>query len=270
MLVTSDRMGDKFTKSNFLKISQEGLEFQLKSLYPLHVQGDAARINLLFLNHDRNFSTFLTIRYLVEHERVADVYTLSRSLFESITSMGLLTKSLILNDLYRYQNYQFIEIYKIYSHLEKLGLARLSGIASSEIALVKAKRDEYVRKYGGNLSTWTGKSLEENVRLLDGHFPPTCNEEHFYEYLYCQVYRKGSTSTHSSFLGLRRGVEIEQLTVPGSFVAHRFKVNEADLIFSCFHSLLVFLSSVRFMGHALQKAETEDYFHKIARYTISQ
>jgi hypothetical protein len=268
--VTSDKMGDKFTKSNFLKISQEVLEFQLKSLYPLHVQGDPARINLLFLNHDRNFSTFLTVRYLVEHERVTDIYTLSRSLFESIVSMGLLTKSLVSNDLYRYQNYQFIEIYKTYSHLEKLGLAHLSGIASSEIALVKAKRDEYVMRYGNNLSTWTGKSLEQNVKLLDENFPPTCNEEHLHEYLYCQVYRKGSSSTHSSFLGLKKGVKIEQVTIPGSFVAHGFKSDEAHLVFSCFHSLLVFLSSVRFMGHALQKAETEDYFHKIARYIISE
>jgi len=111
--VTSDKMDDQFTKSNFLKISQEVLEFQLKSLYPLHVQRDPARINLLFLNHDRNFSTFLTVRYLVEHERVTDIYTLSRSLFESIVSMGLLTKSLVSNDLYRYQNYQFVEIYKL-------------------------------------------------------------------------------------------------------------------------------------------------------------
>ena len=263
-------MDDKFTKSNFLKISQEVLDFQLSALYPIHVQNEYHRANLIFLNHDKNVSTFLTIRYLVEHERVADIYALSRAMFESVVAMGLLAKSMISDDLNRYQNYQFVETYKCYSHLEKLGLAKLSGISSSEIPMLKTKRDEYLSKYGKNVSTWTGKSLEENVKLLDKTFSPTCNEEHFYEYLYCQVYRKGSPATHSSFAGLAKGVEIEEVSLPGSLAARRFKVNEPHLIFSCFHSVVVFLSSVRFMGCALQKVEVGQYFHRVARYIIAQ
>ena len=263
-------MNEKFTKSNFLKISQEVLNFQLSALYPILVQNGHHRASLIFLNHDRNFSTFLTVRYLVEHERVADIYALSRVMFDSIVSMGLLTKSLIPNDLERYQNYQFVESYKYYSHLEKLGLANLSGISSSDVLMLKTKRNEYLSKYGKNLSTWTGKSLEENVKLLDNNFPRTCNEQHFYEYLYCQVYRKGSPATHSSFAGLGKGVETEEFIIPGSSTGHRFKTNEPHLIFSCFHSLLVFLSSIRFMGHSLQKVGAEEYFHNIAEYIISE
>lgn len=263
-------MDYKFTKSNFLKISQEALDFQLKSLYPLYVHSDLERINLIFLNHDRNFSTFLSIMYLVEHQRVADVYTLSRSLYESIITMGLLAKEMVFDELDRFQNYQFIEIYKSYSHLKKLGLERLSGVKPSEVEFVKTKREEYIRKYGKQLATWTGKSLEENVKMVDNNYPPTCNEDHFYEYLYCQVYRRGSPSTHSSFAGLSKGIDIEEVAIPGSVTAHRFKTNEDQLIFSCFHSLLVFLSSVRFLGYALEKEETEQYFHKIARYVIAE
>ena len=263
-------MSDKFTKSNFLQISQEALDFQLSALYPLPVKNDYSRSSLIFLNHDRNFSTFLTVRYSVEHERVADVYALSRVMFESAVSMGLLAKSIIPNDLDRYYDYQFVEAYKYYFHLEKLGLANLSGISSSEIPMLKAKRDEYLSKYGKAVSTWTGKSLEENVKLLDSNFSQTCNEEHFYEYLYCQVYRKGSPATHSSFAGLAKGVEMEEVGLPGFLTGQRFKVNEPHLIFSCFHSLLVFLSSVRFMGHALKRVETEQYFHRVARYIIAE
>jgi hypothetical protein len=263
-------MNEKFTKSNFLKISQEVLNFQLSALYPILVQNGYHRASLIFLNHDRNFSTFLTVRYLVEHERVADIYALSRVMFDSIVSMGLLTKSLIPNDLDRYQNHQFVESYKYYSHLEKLGLANLSGISSSDVLMLKAKRNEYLSKYGKNVSTWTGKSLEENVKLLDNNFPRTCNEQHFYEYLYCQVYRKGSPATHSSFAGLGKGVETEEFIIPGSLTGHRFKTNEPHLIFSCFHSLLVFLSSIRFMGHSLQKVEAEQYFQNVAEYIISE
>ena len=242
----------------------------MSALYPINVQNDYHRFSLIFLNHDRNFSTFLTIRHLVEHERVADIYALSRAMFESIVSMGLLSKAIITDDLNRYNNYQFVETYKFYSHLEKLGFAKLSGISSSEVSLLKTKKDEFLSKYGKNILTWTGKSLEENVRLLDKWYSPTCNEKHFYEYLYCQVYRRGSPASHSSFSGLAKGVVIEKVDLPGALTGHRFKANEPHLIFSCFHSLLVFLSSIRFMGHALQKVEVEQYFHKVARYIVAE
>ena len=116
------KMDDKFTKSNFLRVGKEVLDFQMRNLYPVQLQGEQNRINLILLNHDRNFSTFLTIMDLVKHERVADIYTLSRSMFESIISMGLLAKSIVADDLNRYQEYQFTEIHKTYTHLVRLGL----------------------------------------------------------------------------------------------------------------------------------------------------
>lgn len=262
-------MEDKFTRLNFMQISQEVLDFQLKALYPVKVNKDPTRVNLVFLNHDRNFSAFLTIRYLVEHERVADIYSLSRSIFESIISMGLLSKHLIKEDIERYQDFQYIEIYKTYSHLKQLGLERLSGVSSSKVDFLSGKRNEYLRKWGRSTSTWTGKSLEQNVKLVDEAYAPTCNEKHFYEYLYCQVYRKGSQAAHSSFAGLAKGVDIDKLTIHGATI-QRFKANENHLIFSCFHSLLVFLSSVRFLGYLTDKKETEDYFRRIASYIISE
>ncbi len=262
-------MVDKFTKHNFMKMSQEALDFQLKALYPVRAIEDVTRVNLVFLNHDRNFSTFLTIMYLAEHERVADIYSLSRSMFESIISMGLLSKNLIKEDVERYQEFQYIEICKTHNHLKQLGLEHLGGVSASDIDCLYSKRNEYLRKWGRSTLTWTGKSLEQNVRLVDKTYPSTCNEKRFYEYLYCQVYRKGSQATHSSFGGLAKGVEAEQVTIQGVPIL-RFKANEAHLIFSCFHSLLGFLSSVRFLGYLMDKKETEDYFQKIASYVISE
>lgn len=133
-------MDDKFTKSNFLRVGKEVLDFQMRNLYPVQVQGKPNRINLIFLNHDRNFSTFLTIMDLVKHERVADTYTLSRSMFESIISMGLLEKSIVADDLNRYQEYQFTEIHKTYTHLARLGFQQLSGVNPSDANLVKQRR----------------------------------------------------------------------------------------------------------------------------------
>lgn len=263
-------MKDKFTKSNFGKVSQDALDFQLTSIYPVEVGKDDRRNLLVFLNHDRNFSTFLTIRHLVEHGRVADIYALSRAMFESVVSMGLLVASAIPDDLRRYETYQFVEEYKAYSHLEKIGLGYLSGVAPSQIAVLKQNRDQYIQNYGKNVATWTGNSLEQNVRLLDSSYPPTCNEPHFYEYLYCQVYRRGSPSAHSSFGGLAKGVRAQRVDNPGSFVVNQFEVNEPQLIFSSFHSFIVFLSSVRFMGQAIGKPAAEEYFHKLSRYVIAE
>ena len=96
---------DKFTTSNFMRVSQEVLDF-LKALDPVGVRGDPIMGNLVFLNHHRNSSTFLSIRYLVERQRVADIYSLSRSMFESVISMGLLSKHLIPEDIERYQDFQ--------------------------------------------------------------------------------------------------------------------------------------------------------------------
>lgn len=262
-------MDNKFTSANFMRVSGEALNFQLENLYPVHIRNDPERINLLFLNHDRNFSTFLTIRYLVEHQRVADIYVLSRSMFESIVSMGILAKSLVADDIIRYQEFQYLEIYKTYEHLKKLGMENLSGVLDSDVQTVINRRTSYMSKWGSKASSWTGKSLEDNVKMVDKSYSPTCNESHFYEYLYCQVYRKGSQSTHSSFAGLSKGVKVETITVPGA-IANRFTCNEEHLIFSCFHSVLVFLSSVRFLGVAIGKTDCETYFQKMARYIISE
>ena len=261
---------NKFTKSNFIKLTDDVLKFQLSAIYPVKIKNEPERVNLVFLNHDRNFSTFLTIKYLVEQGRVADIYTLSRTMFESIISMGLLANKIIKNDLERYQTYQFTEIFKTHSHLKKLGLEKTIGLTQKEFEFVQQKRDQYISKFGRKLSSWTGESLEGNVKLIDTLVPPTCNEKHFYEYLYCQVYRKGSQSAHSSFAGISKGVEVEKAAVPGLFFAQRLKPNESHLIFSCFHSLIVFLSSVRFLGYLLKKKETEEYFHKISKHIISE
>lgn len=253
-----------------MKVSGEVLDFQLKVLYPVNASKDPTRVNLVFLNHDRNYSTFLTIRYLVEHERVADIYTLSRSMFESVVSMGLLAKNLFADDIERYQEFQYVEVHKTYNHLKKLGLQHLSGLVPSEAELMSKKRSNYIKKWGKSTLSWTGESLEENVKLVDEAYSPTCNENHFYEYLYCQVYRSGSQSSHSSFAGLSKGVDVESIRMPELVTTRRFRANESHLIFSCFHSILVFLSSVRFLGHITGKEESESYFQKMASYIISE
>ena len=190
-------------------------------------------------------------------------------MYESIITMGLLAKSLIVDDTARYQDFQYLDIYKTYEHLKRIGLEKLSGVSDSEASFIHNKRIEYLKKWGKSNLSWTGKSLEANVKVVDGAYPSTCNENHFYEYLYCQVYRKGSQATHSSFAGLSKGVVVERIAMTG-MTANRFATNEDNLVFACFHSLLVFLSSVRFLGIATGKPECESYFQKKASHIISE
>jgi len=211
------------------------------------------------------------VKYLAEHERVADIFTLTRSMFESIITMGLLAKRIVTDDIERYQEFQYVEICKTYEHLKRLGFENLSGVSTSEAELIAEKRNSYTTKWGRSTVSWTGKSLEENVRSVDSIYPPTCNESYFYEYLYCQVYRKGSQSSHSSYAGLSKGILIEKFSISGiPSTFQRFMTDENYLIFSCFHSIIVFISSIRFLGYILGKDEIESYFQKIARYIISE
>ena len=145
----------------------------------------------------------------------------------------------------------------------------LFGTRLDEVRSTSTKKSEYINRWGNNNPSWTGKTLEANVRLVDKTYSSTCNEKHFYEYLYCQVYRTGSQSVHSSFAGLSKGVTAEKVNILG-IAAYRMGVNEAHLIFSCFHSLLVFLSSIRFMGMATGTTECESYFQEKARYIIAE
>lgn len=120
-----------------------------------------------------------------------------------------------------------------------------------------------------NTGTWTGKSLEQNVRMIDDAYAPTCNEKRFYEYLYCQVYRKGSQATHSSFGGLAKSVEINKVIIDDAPLL-KFKASQPQLIFSCFHSLIVFLSSARFLASIVDREDVEEYYQDITRYIISE
>ena len=183
--------------------------------------------------------------------------------------MGLFSARLIPDDIERYQQHRYVEVLKRYEHLKRLGLEKLIGISAEDELLLRIKREEYIERWGGNTTRWSGNSLESDVRLVDRTYRPACNEEHFYEYLYCQVYRTGSQTVHGSFAGLAKIADIENIDISGLNVS-QFKANEKHLIFSCFHSMLVFLSSMRFLGHLTGSAAVEDYFHKIANYVISE
>lgn len=42
------------------------------------------------------------------------------------------------------------------------------------------------------------------VHVIDKAFPAICSFDKIYEFLYCQVYRKGSNAIHRTYTGLGR------------------------------------------------------------------
>jgi len=63
---------------------------------------------------------------------------------------------------------------------------------------------------------------------------------------------------------------VEKIQLPGINEALRFKADPSHLSFSALYSVLVFLSSVRFLGNVLDKKEAEDYHHDMSSTLLSK
>ncbi len=252
---------ESLKRVTFAAAAKRVFEFHLETFGSIKPAGkDQIRAYLVYLNHYRNASTFETIRYIADRERVADIYTLSRGMLDSVITMGLLSrKGLIKDDIDRYQHFQFVEAMKRHDHLTALGFQEHSGIPASTVKSLNDKRDEYIGKWGKNSESWTGKSILENARLVDKKVVATLGTRHFYEYLYCQVYRTGSWLIHSSLAGLGNVFEAEKVQTGGINDGIMFKTDPAHLTISFLYSILVFLSSIRFIGNVLGEKKAENF-----------
>jgi hypothetical protein len=76
--------------------------------------------------------------------------------------------------------------------------------------------------------------------------------------LYCQVYRGGSQTTHASFGGIVKTVDIKEYVKTGNIKS--LKTTNENLYGIVWHTVMIFLSSVRFMGYFGKRKECEDFF----------
>lgn len=265
---------ESLTRVTFAAAAKRVSEFHLEVFdsVTVPVEKDQTRAYLVYLNHHRNVSTFETIRHVTDRERVADIYVLSRAMLDSVITMGLLSRQgLIRDDIDRYQHFRFVEAMKRYDHLTTLGLQEHSGIPASVVKSLKEKQDEYIKKWGKkNNDSWTGKSLLENARLVDNEVDATLGTKHFYEYLYCQVYRTGSWLIHSSLTGLGNVFEAEKVQTGGINDVIMFKTDPGHLSMSFLYGILVFLSSIRFIGNVLDERKAENFHHEMSDALWSQ
>jgi hypothetical protein len=252
----------EFTMEKFNKICNEVIKFHDENINVIRLDSDPQRKQIMALNHDKNYFSFHSIKYLSNLGRVPDVYILSRAMFESIVNMGLIAKKLVNDDLERYIRFQYVENYKLYKHLNNIDFGHMLELTQEEALKLEQFNAEYISKFG-KIKNWSGNNLAQNVKLLDINYSSTCNESHFYEYLYCQVYRSGSEYIHASYFGLEKGVDAIEISKSYEGTNYTYETKSENLIFSCYHSLLVFLSSIRFLGIIMGRQDIEDYYHEI-------
>ncbi len=211
------------------------------------------RNRILKLHHEKNEKSILTIIELISKARVRDIYSIMRTIFESIVNMGLLAKSLIEEDLFRYQNHEYYEEAKYFNSLKKLGFEKYSNLSEKSAIWIDERKKEYEKKFNPKKGRWTGNDLIDDSRTLDKNYPNTNGFDHFYEFLYCQVYRNCSQVIHSSYGGIKKGTNI--INVPSNNSDHYYHIpnDEQHLAFQVTYSTLIFLSSSRFLSILLKQ-----------------
>jgi hypothetical protein len=192
-----------------------------------------------------------------------DVLSLSRTMFESVVNMGLLLSNIIPNGVERFKDYKFCDDYKLMCHLrdEDISPGFFEQVYNSEtISKLTEEKDKYFAKFGSS-GSWCGINLLARVRLLDKYYPPTGSMKHFLEFLYCYVYRIGSSSIHrtaSSFC------LTSKLVRTPSGKGHKVSIQPITftLVLFCLHAVYIYLLSIRFSGSMIQdkKEEIESYY----------
>jgi len=244
----------------YQELAEKHLKYQF-ALYPMKFNSTLELQMAIMQSHQSNTDTMFSLRRIVALKSVNDVYCLSRSMFESVVNMGVLITDKIKDGAKRFLGFQHVEAYRILDHLKQVEPEFVNKVHDpEEVKVIIARRNAFVSEYG-NVSDWCGLNLIERVRLIDESFPPTCSSAKFFEYLYCQVYRKGSGATHRTSTGLGRST-VWTKSMVGNFSFIEPTPNMNHLVFASIHSLIAYLASIRFIGQILEGGETESYYLK--------
>jgi len=252
----------KLNTQTYQELAEKYLKYQF-TLYPMKFDVEQELQIAIMQSHQSNTDTMFSLRQIVALKNVNDIYCLSRSMFESAVNMGMLVTGKITDGAQRFLDFKYLEAYKILHHLRQVEPDFVNKVYKpDEVKIITEGRNSFVSKYG-NISNWCDFNLVERTKLIDKTFPPTCSNNKFFEYLYCQVYRKGSGSAHRTSTGLERST-IWTKTMVANLNLIKPTPNMNHLVFASIHSLIVYLASIRFIGQILtgKKEETESFYHE--------
>lgn len=240
----------------------ETLRFN-EGLFPLKFGEDAEKQGLILQNHFQNTETLESLIILAKYKKSGDIAILTRSIFESALNMGLLLRLPLDEGVNRYQKFSSVESIKIYRHMASIEKEFADEIfKSTEINKYEIEEKEYETKYGKPKLSWSGKSIIDICAILDKNYPPVIDTNHFFEFMYCQVYRYGSSATHRTQMGLLRNIKIESKSLINGKNIHAMSPRDESLYFNYFHGLISYIISLRMIGIAFKIDSLEDYFQK--------
>lgn len=246
----------------YQKLAERYLKYQFL-LYPITSESEAKLQTAIMQFHKSNTDTMFSLRQIIILNNVNDVYCLSRSMFESVVNMGVLCTDKIESGSQRYLDFQYLEAYKILQHLRQIVPDFTNKVYKpDDIKIITEGRNSFVLKYG-NIRNWCNLNMIERIKLIDKNFSSTCSNKKFFEYLYCQVYMKGSGATHRTSVGLGRSTIWEKTRVANlNFIEPKPNMNQ--LVFASIHSLIVYLASIRFVGQLIgnKKNEIESFYQE--------
>lgn len=248
---------------------KEVLEEESK-IYPLKFSDESGKQGIVILNHHLNRDSIDSIRVLANMHRGLDVGIIGRSIFESVLNMGLILYLPGKEGVDRYQLYLSIESLRVFKHMAEIEEDMAHRIYKpEEIKKWEADQQKYEKDYGVVTSSWLGISNIEICRILDREYPPVVKSDHFFEFMYCHLYRYGSSATHRSRQGIARHLNVIGASSKSGGRIFTATEREAGLVFNYFHSLIVFLLSMRIVGKAFNAPSLEDYSQKKVRFLVA-
>ncbi|PKL91267.1 MAG: hypothetical protein CVV21_08625 [Candidatus Goldiibacteriota bacterium HGW-Goldbacteria-1] len=244
------------------------ISFQKRLFYPITIPSDSEenqiRNNILYSLHELNLKSFETIQYLISTYKVSDIFALSRQIFETTINMGLLAKPIIPDDLEKFCEYDFFQINKGNTHIKEMKLDKYIKIEESRVSEIseKVKQIKQKRNYKNNPQSWTNTDLLSRTKLIDENYLNYIPEQnkHFYELLYCQLYRASSQVLHATPAGFLKMYEFNPELKKNSVTHYKLKLVDGIMMKAAEYTIISFLSSIRFFGIYLNKTEAEEYF----------
>ena len=236
---------------------------QDSKIYPLQFTDEPSKQGLVILNHQLNKDSINSVKTLANMRRALDVGIIGRSIFEAVLNMGLIWHLPENEGVTRYELYLSIESLRIYRHMAQIEEETANKIYKQEdIKKWETEWERYERDYGTVTPSWSGMTAVEVCKILDRALQTVVKSNHFFEFLYCQIYRYGSAAVHRSQQGISRHLEIVSAPSRSGGRVHSARAREEGLIFNYFHSLIAFLTSMRIVGKVFNIPSLEDYFQK--------
>lgn len=228
---------------------------------PLLLDTASPEQSLVWLHHYLNTRSLESIKVLARNTKATDIMALSRSIFESVLTMGLLLDFSSGEGEKKYRMSSRVDLLKMFRNMQIIDKQLADEYVSpADVSELEKVENEYKSRYR---SEWPGKDRFSVCGLLDKSYPPVMGERWFFRLMYCFVYKFGSSAAHRTYAGIQRNIGIPPTnSVVRADVRYICGEREEAAVFNYRLGLLSHLLSTRIIGKAFNIDFLEDYFQE--------